>query len=183
MENVKIEENRLVPDIRPENIETITETYTPSGGGGEQTATYKIINVHPIINGILDKLAFFRTHAAAVWYNKLGNVTLKQKLDAMDEISGTKVGMINTSKVLKARTFTNATSTYSATQNCWVQLAIKAGGGTGGNATINDVQVASFYTEGSYTEFVSCYPLKKGDVLKVTGNSTYQASYVVYGSH
>lgn len=33
MENVKIDENRLVPDIRPENIETITETYTPSGGG------------------------------------------------------------------------------------------------------------------------------------------------------
>lgn len=32
MENVKIDENRLVPDIRPENIETITETYTPSGG-------------------------------------------------------------------------------------------------------------------------------------------------------
>ena len=34
MENIKLDENRLVPDIRPENIETITETYTPSGGGG-----------------------------------------------------------------------------------------------------------------------------------------------------
>lgn len=33
MENIKIDENRLVPDIRPENIETITETYAPSGGG------------------------------------------------------------------------------------------------------------------------------------------------------
>lgn len=33
MENVKINENRLVPDIRPENIETIIETYAPSGGG------------------------------------------------------------------------------------------------------------------------------------------------------
>ena len=33
MENIKLDENRLVPDIRPENIETITETYTPSGGG------------------------------------------------------------------------------------------------------------------------------------------------------
>lgn len=33
MENVKIDENRLIPDIRPENIETIIETYTPSGGG------------------------------------------------------------------------------------------------------------------------------------------------------
>ena len=37
MENVKINENRLVPDIRQENIETIIETYAPSGGG-EQTA-------------------------------------------------------------------------------------------------------------------------------------------------
>lgn len=26
-------ENRLVPDIRPENIQTVTETHTPNGGG------------------------------------------------------------------------------------------------------------------------------------------------------
>lgn len=36
MENVKIDENCLVPDIRPENIETITETYAPSGGVNRQ---------------------------------------------------------------------------------------------------------------------------------------------------
>ena len=83
MENIKLDENRLVPDIRPENIETITETYTPSGGG-EQTTTYKILNVHPILNGILDKLAFFRTHAAAVWYNLAERKTLLDKLDEMD---------------------------------------------------------------------------------------------------
>ncbi len=33
MESIKAGENRIVPDIRPENIETITESYTPSGGG------------------------------------------------------------------------------------------------------------------------------------------------------
>lgn len=33
MQSVKLDENRLVPDIRPESIETITESYTPSGGG------------------------------------------------------------------------------------------------------------------------------------------------------
>lgn len=33
MENTRIGENCLILDIRPENIETITETYTPSGGG------------------------------------------------------------------------------------------------------------------------------------------------------
>lgn len=27
----------LIPDIRPENIETITESYTPSIGGGGRT--------------------------------------------------------------------------------------------------------------------------------------------------
>ena len=79
MENIKAGENRMVPDIRPENIETITESYTPSGGG-EQTTTYKILNVHPIINGILDKLAFFRTHAAAVWYNKLAGRTVADEI-------------------------------------------------------------------------------------------------------
>lgn len=33
-ENTMQNENRLVPDIRPEKIETMTETYTPDGGGG-----------------------------------------------------------------------------------------------------------------------------------------------------
>lgn len=79
MENIRIGENCLIPDIRPENIETISETCTPSGGG-EQTASYKILNVHPIINGILDKLAFFRTHAAAVWYNKLAGRTVADEI-------------------------------------------------------------------------------------------------------
>ena len=82
---MKVDENLMVPDIRPENIETITETYTPSGGG-EQTATYKIINVHPILNGILDKLAFFRTHAAAVWYNKLAGRTVADEIKDLKSI-------------------------------------------------------------------------------------------------
>ena len=86
MENIKAGENRMVPDIRPENIETITESYTPSGGG-EQTTTYKILNVHPIINGILDKLAFFRTHAAAVWYNKLAGRTVADEIEDLKEVS------------------------------------------------------------------------------------------------
>lgn len=74
------DKNRLIPDIRPENIQTFTET---SGGG--QTATYKILEAHPILNGILDKLAFIRTHAAAVWYNKQDNETVNDKFDEVDE--------------------------------------------------------------------------------------------------
>lgn len=98
MESVKAGENRLVPDIRPENMETITETYSPSGGG-EQTATYKIINVHPILNGILDKLAFFRTHAAAVWYNKLAGRTVADEirdLNAKKELKYTEKRIADT---------------------------------------------------------------------------------------
>ena len=78
MQNPKTGGNRFNPDIRPSEIDTYTET------NGEQTAEYKIINAHPIINGILNKLAFFRTHAAAVYYNRLANKTVKQKFDDVD---------------------------------------------------------------------------------------------------
>lgn len=76
-------ENRLVPDFRSETVQTYTETYTPEGGT-EQTATYKIGTAHPIIGGILDKLTWVRTHAAAVWWNKLANITLRDKITSMD---------------------------------------------------------------------------------------------------
>ena len=67
------------PDIRPESIETFTETYTPEGGE-EQTVTYKRVADHPILNGIRDKLAFFMTHAGAVWYNKQANRTVADEI-------------------------------------------------------------------------------------------------------
>ena len=82
MQNTKTGGNRFNPDIRPSEIDTYTET------NGEQTAEYKIINAHPIINGILNKLAFFRTHAAAVYYNRLANKTVKQKFDDVDAAVG-----------------------------------------------------------------------------------------------
>ena len=82
MQNPKTGGNRFNPDIRPSEIDTYTET------NGEQTAEYKIINAHPIINGILNKLAFFRTHAAAVYYNRLANKTVKQKFDDVDAAVG-----------------------------------------------------------------------------------------------
>lgn len=82
MQNPKTGGNRFNPDIRPSEIDTYTET------NGEQTAEYKIINAHPIINGILNKLTFFRTHAAAVYYNRLANKTVKQKFDDVDAAVG-----------------------------------------------------------------------------------------------
>lgn len=79
MQNTKIG-TTWAPDISPEAIETFTESYTPEGGE-EQTVTYKRVADHPILNGIRDKLAFFMTHAGAVWYNKQANRTVKDELE------------------------------------------------------------------------------------------------------
>ena len=79
MQDTKTGGSRWIPDIRPEEIDTYQET------NNEESATYKIVNAHPILSHVLDKLAFFRTHAAAVWYNKLANKTVKDKLDEIDE--------------------------------------------------------------------------------------------------
>ena len=78
MQDAKTGGNRWVPDIREDEITEFQEQ------NGDETATYKAVNVHPIISRILDKLAFFRTHVSAVWYNKLANKTVKDKLDEID---------------------------------------------------------------------------------------------------
>lgn len=67
------------PDIRPEEIEEFDEEASDGA-----IAQYKAVDNHPILNKVLDKMAFFRTHVGAVWYNKFDNISLKQKLDAMD---------------------------------------------------------------------------------------------------
>lgn len=71
------------PDIRPESIETFTETYTPDEGE-EQNVTYKRVADHPFLNGIRDIKAFFTTHVGAVWYNLEERKTLLAKLREMD---------------------------------------------------------------------------------------------------
>ena len=78
MQDAKTGGSRWVPDIREDEITEFQEQ------NGDETATYKAVNVHPIISRILDKLAFFRTHVSAVWYNKLANKTVKDKLDEID---------------------------------------------------------------------------------------------------
>lgn len=86
------------PDIRPESIETFDETYTPEGGE-QQTVTYKRVADHPILNGIRDIKAFFTTHAAAVWYNKLAKRTIADEIDDLKietlEITGAVTATYN----------------------------------------------------------------------------------------
>lgn len=93
----KIGRTNIVPDIRPENIDTYTETNTQEDGM-EQSAEYKIVDAHPIIGGVLDKLAFFRTHASAVWYNKMKNITVLQKLDNLASNIGVLAQLATTDK-------------------------------------------------------------------------------------
>jgi len=84
----------VIADLRPEEIVTYEETYTPEVAEGEeattQTANYKFYKKYPVISGVLDKLSYGFTHAAAVWYNKLAGITVKDKLD---EVSGQLNGL------------------------------------------------------------------------------------------
>lgn len=92
MQDAKTGGSRWVPDIREDEITEFQEQ------NGDETATYKAVNVHPIISRVLDKIAFFRTHVSAVWYNKLANKTVKDKLDEID----TSISSLNSS-CLKVR--------------------------------------------------------------------------------
>lgn len=103
MQDAKTGSNRWVPDIREDEITEFQEQ------NGEQTATYKAVNVHPIISRVLDKLAFFRTHVSAVWYNKLANKTVKDKLDEID----TSIEALDTKSVTVSCVYDGSTSKYT----------------------------------------------------------------------
>lgn len=121
MQNPKAGGSRWVPDILSENIDTYTETNTPEGGT-EQSAKYKIVDAHPIIGGVLDKLAFFRTHASAVWYNKMKNITVLQKLDNLASNIGVLADLATTDKtsLVNAVNELNVKITGSTSGNCIV---------------------------------------------------------------
>ena len=104
MQDAKTGGSRWVPDIREDEITEFQEQ------NGDETATYKAVNVHPIISRILDKLAFFRTHVSAVWYNKLANKTVKDKLDEID----TSISSLNSNSELKSLSGTKMNVFYNA---------------------------------------------------------------------
>ena len=66
------------PDIRPGALEKFDEELNGA------IAQYKAVDTHPILNKVLDKMAFFRTHAGAVWYNLFERKTLLTKIHEMD---------------------------------------------------------------------------------------------------
>lgn len=120
MQNSKTGGSRWVPDIRPENI----DTYTEQDGG--QSTQYKIVDAHPIIGGVLDRLAFFRTHASAVWYNKMKNITVLQKIDNLAANIGTLAQLATTDK----------TSLVNAINELNVNMTLASFiGGTGSSTT------------------------------------------------
>lgn len=105
MQDAKTGGSRWVPDIREDEITEFQEQ------NGDETATYKAVNVHPIISRVLDKLAFFRTHVSAVWYNKLANKTVKDKLDEID----TSISSLN-SNIIQAEIFNETVTCEANTQ-------------------------------------------------------------------
>lgn len=126
MQDGKTGGSRWVPDIREDEITEFQEQ------NGDETATYKAVNVHPIISRVLDKLAFFRTHVSAVWYNKLANKTVKDKLDEID----TSISSLNSNYG------ENENGSYlrlpDGTQLCWL------------NTIVTDQAINTLYTSGVY---------------------------------
>lgn len=101
MPNTKTGGNRLVPDIRPEMIATFEETnIIQKDDDTEETQVqqYKILDSNPIINGVLDKFSYFRTHAEAVWYNKLAGITMLQKINNIISNIGVLSELLTTDK-------------------------------------------------------------------------------------
>ena len=68
------------------------------------------MDAHPIIGGILNKLAFFRTHAAAVWYDKIAGQNVKDKFDEIDQD-------VNNIDAKMERVVTNITIPFISTGN------------------------------------------------------------------
>ena len=158
MQDAKTGGSRWVPDIREDEITEFQEQ------NGDETATYKAVNVHPIISRVLDKLAFFRTHVSAVWYNKLANKTVKDKLDEIDtSISSlnSRFHSINSSNHFE---FTDnqaqytgisatipANSYYAITGKAEWNVAMAIWVGIASSSTL----VTSQYTEGTATQAVA----------------------------
>lgn len=91
---------RWITDIRPKNISTFSDSVELENGETE-TVEYKSVEAHPILNKVLDELAFIRTHVGAIWYNKLGGKTLKDKLDEMDFVLSTRVSLTGGMEILE----------------------------------------------------------------------------------
>ena len=119
MQDAKTGGSRWVPDIREDEITEFQEQ------NGDETATYKAVNVHPIISRVLDKLAFFRTHVSAVWYNKLANKTVKDKLDEID----TSISSLNSKSTIKTEQLQLSAKVSSANVQCKIsgKIAIITG--------------------------------------------------------
>lgn len=108
MQDAKTGGSRWVPDIREDEITEFQEQ------NGDETATYKAVNVHPIISRVLDKLAFFRTHVSAVWYNKLANKTVKDKLDEID----TSISSLNSNFNLRLNNPNQISDIFAFAESC-----------------------------------------------------------------
>ena len=137
MQDAKTGGSRWVPDIREDEITEFQEQ------NGDETATYKAVNVHPIISRVLDKLAFFRTHVSAVWYNKLANKTVKDKLDEIDTSINSLNSSMNVTDVQIEETITPSTNRVKKSGNV-ISGAVGFTKSTTGWVTIGTIAAAPF---------------------------------------
>ena len=91
------------------------------------------------------------------------------------------VKTIDTSKTI-LRKAGSVNYTYTAVEDCYVLVVMKAYNKLGTNVFINDVLARSLYTDSTVmVENSENFYLKKGNVLKINGNSSFMSNFVVYG--
>ena len=171
MPNPKTGSNRWVPDIRPDKVETATET------NEKQSEQYRIVDAHPILGGILDKLAYFRTHAGAVWYNKLAGITVLQKLDNLASNIGVLAQLATTDKTSLVAAINTLSSQVDSLNSHHIPKNL-------GTSPLNDIKITGVYYQTTNINAVleRNYPIKQAGLLLVyycTDDWVYQI-YVPY---
>ena len=94
------------------------------------------------------------------------------------EIVNAQGVFIDTDNVITSGNYTSTLS-YTATEDCYVCLGLAADANSASTISIDGNLVVSFYPTNT-TQNYYILPLKKGQVLTVSGNS-WQVNYTVYG--
>lgn len=88
---------------------------------------------------------------------------------------------IDTDNVIASGSY-SSTFSYTATEDCYIRVAIAGSANSSSTAYINGKQVFGVWngSNGIYTES-PLFPLKKGQVLTVNASNSATSSYIVYG--
>lgn len=167
------------PDIRPEKIETFEETYTPEGGE-QQIIEYRAVNHHPILNKVLDKMAFFRTHVGAIWYNLAERKTLLTKLNELDaELREVNAKMESELDYEQAISISGG---FTAQQNGYLLGGISGNAGQGLRIITDEIDI--YYGTVAITSNYApvSIPITKGKTYTTKGSANLMAHFIPFKS-